>query len=130
MDDRTVARDRMGEIRKRLEKATPGPWITSLWLDGRGGSKPMVAAGGITVAVTHPAPICDTDECEANATLIAHAPDDLRYLLDRVGRLEGLIRDLLDNGSFFISAIELQGVDGEEWMHQAVEALSTTGDGG
>lgn len=80
------------EIRARLDAATPGPWVVSRWLDGRGGSKPMVAARGVTVAITHPAPVCDTEQCEANAELIANAPTDIHHLLDRVERLETWVR--------------------------------------
>jgi len=80
--------DRLAEIEARLEKATPGPW--GLYTQGRivevtrkpgSRGKPVVPWSGfdesdVPLAVH-----------QANARLIAHAPGDLRYLLDLVARL-------------------------------------------
>lgn len=50
------------------DKHTPTPWNVSTWVEQPNNrTKPMVAAKGVTIAITHPAPICQESECEANA---------------------------------------------------------------
>lgn len=79
---------RLNEIRQRLEKATPGPWtikhrqnvITS---DGRGAT----TASGLDG---------DNERNEANASLIANAPADLAYLLERVTALQDDLEEALN----------------------------------
>lgn len=57
-------------------KWTPTPWNTSYWIEQPNNRhKPMVVAGGVTIAIMHPAPVCQMSECEANAHLIAAAPE-------------------------------------------------------
>lgn len=73
-------RDRIAEIKQRLEAATPGPW--RFWREGRfcevasNSKTPIVPFGGFD----------DSDrklqEHFANAALIAHAPADLAVLLE------------------------------------------------
>lgn len=66
---------RLDEIRARLEAATPGPWSADYWH-----GDPLQ-----TWAVTDDAGVKElavADELtEADALLIAHAPEDLRILL-------------------------------------------------
>lgn len=73
--------DRLSEIEARLDAATPGGWAMRRYY----GATWVHAAydapdGGVTVA----GDFVRTDD----ADLIAHAPDDLRYLLGRVRELE------------------------------------------
>lgn len=50
------------------QEHTPEPWSTSTWVEQPNNrTKPMIVSGGVAVAITHPAPICRQDECEANA---------------------------------------------------------------
>lgn len=37
--------------------------------------------------------------------------------------LLSLIQEILDDGEFYMSAIELRGVDGDEWQERAVKAV-------
>lgn len=79
--------DRLQEIRARLDAATPGEWVIEndeyiSALDGH--PSPHIIA---RVENDHPG--CPHD---ADADLIAHAPDDLRWLLDRVAELEQRVR--------------------------------------
>lgn len=72
-------------------KATPGPWEASIWIEQPGNRlKPMVGASGVTIAITNPAPICQEHECEANAHLIAAAPEMYEVLDFAVSILESL----------------------------------------
>lgn len=72
-------------IRGWLERATPGPW----------GMNPLFAAvdafcTGAPLAVCQllwPTEERSEDETQANAQLIAHAPTDLRYCLERIDAL-------------------------------------------
>jgi len=64
-----------------MNKFTRGPWNVSVWKGDY--DKPMAAATGVPIAITHPCPACDTDECEANAHLIAAAPD-MYEMLERM----------------------------------------------
>lgn len=70
-------------------KFTPPPWNVSTWIEQPNNrTKPMVAAVGVTVAITHPSPICQQDECEANAHLIAAAPELYEALIQARSELE------------------------------------------
>lgn len=70
--------ERLQEIRARLDAATPGPWkrdrheILTVDVDDETGWETCIA---------------DAYGDPADADLIAHAPDDLRWLLDEVERL-------------------------------------------
>ena len=73
---------RLTEIRSRLEKATPGPWEQkvhrySTYYNAKVLIEPSVAA---------------VFESNANSDLIAHAPEDIAYLLSEVTRLRLLVR--------------------------------------
>lgn len=69
---------RLASIEARLDAATPGPWEFDE-------TTSIIDAGEVSVAHVH---ITHDDSGSANADLIAHAPADLRYLLDRVRELE------------------------------------------
>lgn len=69
-------------------KHTPGPWTVSVWHDGRDGTTPCIMASGATVAKIHVAPITPPPEADANARLIAAAPELLaacKLALETVG---------------------------------------------
>jgi hypothetical protein len=74
---------REAEIRARLEAATPGPWEVQAAL-GTG----LLHVSHADSEVGRP-PIAQFAEA-ADAALIAHAPADLAYLLDRVAALAAL----------------------------------------
>jgi hypothetical protein len=67
--------DRLQEIRARLDAATPGPWI--IHEDEETGQLDPWDDDGMH-------PILDS---QSNADLIAHAPDDIAWLLQEVARL-------------------------------------------
>jgi hypothetical protein len=80
-----MTKDQLSAIRERLDAATPGPWEAGTaaccpdmgWVDGpKGAVCPQFTA----TKVTHSLDANDAD-------LIAHAPTDLRALLDEVERL-------------------------------------------
>ena len=80
--------DRLTEIRTRLEKATPGPWEQkvhrySTYYNAKVLIEPSVAA---------------VFESNANSDLIAHAPEDIAYLLSEVTRLRGLVQEVAQSG--------------------------------
>lgn len=76
-------------IRRRLEAATPGPWryATIVTQDERYATGPQHEGG-----VGAPSEI--KNKAHADALLIAHAPTDLRALLDEVERLRGIQPDM------------------------------------
>ena len=78
--------DRLDAIRQRIAAATPGPW--NLDYCERGGFVVIATAQGkhVVIASRNDIPHL-TEQFSANAHLIAHAPDDLAYLLGEVERL-------------------------------------------
>ena len=80
--------DRLDEIRKRLGAATPGPWHiermkhslkhSEIWLQPEDEH-----AWSLDCNTYQP-----NSKDEANAQLIAHAPEDIAYLLAEVERLQ------------------------------------------
>ena len=81
--------NKLREIRERLAKATPGPW--KVWrpeddderyiIPTRDDEKGFIAEADLR-----------RKEVDWNALLIAHAPTDLAYLLDRVEQLERVVK--------------------------------------
>jgi len=78
--------NRIDEIQERLAAAVPGPWSvgeqgyelgTKYW---RRWIEPNIGEIG----------------SDADAQLIAHAPDDLRYLLTEIERLEGQLTEVYE----------------------------------
>ena len=94
----TVAKDRIAEIRERVEKATPGPWNwehRGVWTEHPDGlfgpildqPGPKDAAKGTLgyVGDSYPRGInCPSENME----FIAHAREDVPFLLDRIAVLE------------------------------------------
>lgn len=95
---------RLNAIKARLDAAAPGPWIwgsdweTLEYVSSEGGGDKYADlalrdAGGhevVPIRIDHYEPIWDTrhprDELTTgNRELIAHAPDDIRYLLLLLG---------------------------------------------
>lgn len=75
---------RLKEIKERLSKATPGKWkpnsnegYRDRWLFIDQGDEIYVK--------------------DVDTQLIAHAPTDLRYLLDRVAKFETALKNIVDN---------------------------------
>lgn len=67
---------RIDEIRQRLEKASPGPWQILP------GNDRCISGTVISAADNrHIATATRTTEERANADFIAHAPEDIEYLL-------------------------------------------------
>lgn len=99
---------REDEIRARLEAATPGPWYvppgdgTQIWHGASLAEVERVDRGLQDGTVTEVEAESVFDQTgylsygdmvsEHDATFIAHAPDDLRYLLDRVATVRRLLR--------------------------------------
>lgn len=88
--------DRIAEIRARLEAATPGPWkadtvknVGENWLIGC-----VIEAGDdqrnchwIVTTDNLRASQCMSGGAEEDSVFIAHAPEDIKYLLDEIERL-------------------------------------------
>jgi hypothetical protein len=98
--------DRISEIENRLSEATPGPWECDYQAPfGIGGA--VVSMHQVTTKSwhqTHPnEQICkqphmnkeNKNRMFANGRLIADAPSDLRFLLDRVAKLETALQIIL-----------------------------------
>jgi hypothetical protein len=106
-----MADPKVQEVEQRLQAATPGPWA---W--GRTGEKCTGAAVGARCfaeedaecasplsgdltdrpddfSVSEPVAFLEHQNANADASLIAHAPGDLRYLLDRLAALEAQRED-------------------------------------
>lgn len=87
--------DRLAEIRKRLYAATPGPWgkrrnisnTQNLIGAARAGSKKRL----LLAELSWGGPMPPKAESEANAAFIAHAPEDIAYLLEEVKRWQDYI---------------------------------------
>jgi hypothetical protein len=128
-----MADPKVQEIEQRLQAATPGPWA---W--GRTGEKCTGAAVGARCfaeedaecasplsgdltdrpddfSVSEPVAFLEHQNANADASLIAHAPGDLRYLLDRLAALEAQ-RDALQG---MVSRAEAKSW---EWCQRATRA--------
>lgn len=75
------------EIRQRLEKITPGPW-----LEHESGDIFSAARIGIACIMRMEGQTYGTGQREGNADFIAHAPTDIAALLERVEQAEEMIR--------------------------------------
>ena len=74
-----LAVDRVAEIRGRLEARTPGLWANAGYpLKGIDGPE-VIAEGDVLIAT-----MANQPRDNADADLIAHAPDDIRYLLNEL----------------------------------------------
>lgn len=99
--------NRVKEIEDRLAKATPGDWtvikhswaVTGIY---KGGSKIAQVPHDVEEDVY-------AEHVLDNSELIAHAPSDLRYLLDRVKALEAGMQSVL------INCIRVDGLDMREY---------------
>ena len=88
-------------IKARLEAATSGEWLVDPegWETEEGMSFLTIYGGGIhgSSAEHCVANVSNYGQgvmaCEADAQLIAHAPTDIRWLLDEVERLTRLLDD-------------------------------------
>lgn len=77
--------EQLAEIAARLDAATPGPWVQVKDIDAYA-FRIIPSSIGRPIAMVNilaPDPVSDLH----NAALIAHAPTDLRALLDEVERL-------------------------------------------
>lgn len=88
MTDR-LTDEQLAEIGGRLEAATPGPWEGVTDRDEFLTMSPLGYGRGVIIKFT------DRFGCEMaqNAALIAHAPTDIRALLDEVERLRAWIKE-------------------------------------
>lgn len=83
--------ERLAEIKQRLSGITPPPWILMPPLCGPDGQGVYHAESmGLICEVGDPYPRGDNAPQE-NMTLIAHAADDLAWLVRRVEALEGAL---------------------------------------
>ena len=129
--------DRIAEIRERLERATPGPWqaISS----GRAhGDHWYVTDAGEAIASIHASDGEDEDQREPDAEFIAHAPEDIAFLLARLSavadalaqeKLAGVIFEawntekgdsipyISTEGQYLLAAAVRRHVLGEEQNH-------------
>lgn len=79
---------RLEEIRKRLEAATPGPWDSSCYNE----NNPSYSVNQSTKIIpAHLLPgesIAFQIKKQSNAEFIAHAPEDIRWLLNEINKLQ------------------------------------------
>lgn len=82
---------RLAEIKARLKAVTPGQWDTEKYQPQQVQTKLQ----GLSIAYFGKNTICSSqgfyeitrEQAEANASMVAHAPDDLRYLLSCIEEL-------------------------------------------
>ena len=72
--------DRLDEIQARLDAATPGPWVA-------------MNSGVIAIVTASEHQLITRGSLPPDADFIAHAPDDLAWLLERVARLEATVHN-------------------------------------
>lgn len=100
--------NRISEIKARLDKATPGPWEKrynclygwEIWQPRKPNTDHLVAA----IATTRDEslqPLVDGD-----ADLIAHTPDDLRWLIDEVERKDARIKELIQSRCYCCYSVD------------------------
>jgi hypothetical protein len=83
----TPMSDRLSEIRARLDKATPGPWED---YDPGDGTHRLYAPNEVKLL----GPLGEGRVLRAaDAELIAHAPEDIRWLAGEVDRLRVLLSE-------------------------------------
>lgn len=103
---------RIAEIRKALEKATPGPWK---WVDPGGYARKALVGEweimnfGASVPYSE---VAGQEPDDVDAYLIANAPEWLSFLLDELERLEkenrklqesaGIVNKILDKQMHFV----------------------------
>lgn len=80
--------DRLSEIRARCEAATPGPWEAKTNRHPQCNGEPWGWISGATGRITWSGNLGKT-----NAAFIAHAREDIPYLLAEVERLQGKLQD-------------------------------------
>jgi len=106
-------------------KFTPPPWNVSTWIEQPNNrTKPMVAAGGVTVAITHPAPICQQDECGANAHLIAAAPE----LYEALDKLKSSYEALAHDYEYAVGAGDIHPLHAEHIQRCAAALAKARGE--
>jgi len=97
MDQTSEAR--VKEIEERLQKASPGPWdalpeeVGKAYIRIRGtvlGARYKIA--NVICPTYDGLPDREIEETRNNADLIAHAPDDIRYLLDELKKAREALR--------------------------------------
>lgn len=88
---------RFGDIQARHAAATPGPWRAGPFDTGkpRGTCAWVFPPAGHTLDRVADCG-ADTEEGRADAEFIAHCPDDVRWLLDRVTRLTEALADIAE----------------------------------
>ena len=79
--------DRLDEIRARAEAATPGPWAAEREDDYEW----IVVGGTYEPDCRYVIADCGFDSPQSNATFIAHAREDIPYLLAEVERLRAAL---------------------------------------
>lgn len=119
MDDK-----RLRGIEARIKAATPGPWEVDYSLISapksfeqgnkrqsyRDGKRSVMVPQADMVATTCVDEYIPNPRGDANATLIAHAPEDLRDLLAEVKRMRGEIGENNERDTFSIKVLQF-GVD-------------------
>ena len=98
--------DRLDEIKARLGAATPSPWkadtienVGNNWLIGtvlNAGSDQEGAQWIVTTDGLH-ASECTSGGAEEDTQFIAHSPDDIKWLIAEVERLEEQLAGYLYN---------------------------------
>lgn len=92
-----TAADRVQAIRARLAAATPGPWF---WVSGEDGFYNRLETRlasenvGVLDGVAFDDFTADVQADPADAELIASAPADLAWALDRIAHLERVVERL------------------------------------
>ena len=108
-----LSEERLREIEARLKAATPGPWmdrqdmVQAGHIKGCGGRDGCAPACLLMVAVLYPVGLLVDNH--ADATFIAHCPDDTAALLAEVRRLQSILageQARADSGPVTVEAAE------------------------
>lgn len=76
-------------MKHTIRRHSPGPWRMDNWQNGPGPSRPVVLSQKRLVADCTPnSRVRSLSECEANARLIAAAPEMLTQLMEALHALE------------------------------------------
>jgi hypothetical protein len=114
--------DRVAEIRQRTEAATPGPWnLDGPWWHGDGSPVHLITAGDERTAVAIEPPHDDKpSDATGNLLFIAHAREDVPWLLDQLARYQAAVQAV---ENFFLFAEDDRAALGLGIAERGVQAV-------
>jgi FtsZ-binding cell division protein ZapB len=116
--------NRIAEIKSRLEKATPEPWI-AVGKDQNDGHE-VVVAGEYTNEPDMWIDVVYSADEVADADFIARAPEDIRFLLGEVERLQEAIRGATTVTNVASTEMKVLREENERLQNEHVEYIEKT----